>query len=171
MGASNIGGHQKDRKSWNKSLGSAKSGGRTAAADLKREPVLTTTHARRSRWSDRTETWRAPSRPSARSGNASNQPIGLEGRTGVSSSNSVLPTKSQVHFCNSASVPGGFLVPSMERKRLKCAQNNGERFGRFKLFGTGLSNRARCHGSFESSKRYSQGRLGRSERREHSENC
>ena len=99
----------KDRKSRNKSLGSAESGGRTAAADLKREPVLTTTRARRSRRSDRTETWMAPSRPSARSGNASNQPIGPDGRTGVSSSNSVLPTKSQVHFCNLASVPGGLL--------------------------------------------------------------
>ena len=107
MGAANIGGHQKDRKSRNKSLGSAKSGGRTAAADLKREPVLTTTRARRSRRSDRTETWRAPSRPSARSGNASNQPIGPDGRTGVSSSNSVLPTKSQVHLWHLATLPGG----------------------------------------------------------------
>ena len=60
----------KDIKSRNKSLGSAESGGRTAAADLKREPMLTTTRARRSRRSDRTETWMAPSRPSARSGNA-----------------------------------------------------------------------------------------------------
>ena len=97
----------KDIKSRNKSLGSAESGGRTAAADLKREPVLTTTRARRSRRSDRTETWMAPSRPSARSGNASNQPIGPDGRTGVSSSNSVLPTKSQVHFWHLASLPGG----------------------------------------------------------------
>ena len=99
----------KDIKSRNKSLGSAESGGRTAAADLKWEPVLTTTRARRSRRSDRTETWRAPSRPSARSGNASNQPIGPDGRTGVSSSNSVLPTKSQVHLWHLATLPGGLL--------------------------------------------------------------
>ena len=115
MGASNIGGHQKDRKSRNKSLGSAESGGRTAAADLKREPVLTTTRARRSRRSDRTETWRAPSRPSARSRNASNQPIGPDGRTGVSSSSSALPTKSQVHFCHLTSLPGSLACNANSR--------------------------------------------------------
>ena len=107
----------KDRKSRNKSLGSAESGGRTAAADPKWEPVLTTTLARRSRRSDRTETWRAPSRPSARSGNASNQPIGPDGRTGVSTSNSVLPTKSQVHLLHLTSLPGGLEIAIAEAYR------------------------------------------------------
>ena len=96
----------KDIKSRNKSLGSAESGGRTAAADLKWAPVLTTTRARRSRRSDRTETWRVPSRPSARSGNAWIDHIKADDGLRLAWSGSVLSTKPIVTFFGTFALPG-----------------------------------------------------------------